>query len=217
MSRRRTKAADTRISILEAALERLDERALADIPAKELADAAGVSTATFFNYFPSKDRLLALFVQLWTIEMAWISTRHPADDPLGAIEAMLQATAEQSEQHPGILAELITFQARHRFGDDVPALTDEDVLRMFPEHDGIVHTRRDAGLETLIPPLLTRAIELGRLRADTHVDLLLAAIASVFFGAPIIAQQSDTLPLTLAYRTQLDWLWSAHAPVTTTG
>ena len=216
-SRREQKAADTRISLLEAVLARLDDRALADIHAKELAAAAGVSPATFFNYFPTKDHLLALFVQLWSVQMAWVSARHHADDPLGAIEAMFEATAAQAQEHPGVLAEIITFQARHRFDEDHPPPTDADVLRMFGPLDGILDVPRDAGLDRLVPPLLARAQTLGQLREDAPLPLIFAAIGTIFFGAPIIAQQADDLPLALAFRAQLRWLWAAHAPPGTTG
>lgn len=210
-SRRAIKAAETRIGILEAALERLDERPLAAIPASELADAAGVSPATFFNYFPSKDDILALFVQLWTVEMAWRVARHPADDPLGAIELMLSATAEGSDEHPGILAEIVAYQTRNHFGGELTPPTDEDLRRRFPELEGIEEVSREAGLQTLVPPLLEHAVELGHLHADTPVTMLFAAIATLFFGAPVLVRQTESLTLEVAFSTQLRWLWDAHA------
>jgi len=215
-TRRQTKAANTRIGLLEAALERLDDRPLSEIPAKELADAAGVSTATFFNYFPSKDDLLALFVLLWSVEMAWTVDRHPPDDPLGAIEAMFTATARSAQEHPGILAEIITFEARHRWAQEHTPPTDADVLRRYPDHPGIVHTRRDAGLDALVPPLLQRARDLGHLDANAPLSLMFAAVGTIFFGAPIIVRQAPTLPLELAWQSQLRWLWAAHAPTAPT-
>jgi len=210
-SRRAIKAAETRIGILEATLERLDERSLAAIPAKELADAAGVSPATFFNYFPSKDDILALFVQLWTVEMAWLVARHPEGDPLGAIERMLASTAERSDAHPGILAEIVAYQTRGRFAGELTPPTDEDLQRMFPDREGITEVSREAGLQTVVPPLLARAAELGHLHPDTPVDLVFAAIATIFFGAPVLVRQTESLSLEVAFTTQLRWLWDAHA------
>lgn len=210
-SRRAIKAAETRIGILEATLARLDERPLASISASELADVAGVSPATFFNYFPSKDHILALFVQLWTIEMAWRVSRHPENDPLGAIELMLASTAERSDEHPGVLAEIVAYQTRHHFGGELTPPTDEDLRRMFPDCEDIEQVSRQAGLETLVPPLLKRAVELGHLRADTPVDLVFAAVATIFFGAPVLVRQTESLTLEVAFTTQLRWLWDAHA------
>jgi AcrR family transcriptional regulator len=210
-SRRAIKAAETRIGILEATLERLDERPLAAISAKELAEVAGVSPATFFNYFPSKDDILALFVQLWTVEMAWRVSRHPEGDPLGAIELMFVSTAQRSDEHPGILAEIVAYQTRNHFGGELTPPTDEDLRRMFPDCEDIEQAPREAGLQTLVPPLLTRAVELGHLHADTPVDLVFAAIATIFFGAPVLVRQTESLSLEVAFTTQLRWLWAAHA------
>jgi AcrR family transcriptional regulator len=55
---RERKAAATRRALARALGERLAARPLGEITADEVAEAAGVSRVTFFNYFPAKERAL---------------------------------------------------------------------------------------------------------------------------------------------------------------
>lgn len=205
---RERKAADTRVSLLEALLRRIDERPLADIPVKELCDEAGVSQATFFNYFESKVDLVKFFIRLWSVDMVAVVTGHPESDPLGAIEAFVVATAGQSDQNPGILAEIVGLQARHRMAGG-ESVTDADLLRAFPDRPELLELPRDAGLEALIPPLVQRAIALGQLSPHTDPTEVVVAVVTIFFGVAVLRRQAPDLPVEVAYGQQLQRLWRA--------
>lgn len=206
---RERKAADTRLRLLQALLERIDERPLADIPVKELCHEAGVSPATFFNYFESKYDLVRFFLRLWSVQMAAIVVGHDADDPLGAIEAIFHTTDAQSEPHPGLLAEIIAHQARYPSTGFGPAPTDADLLRAFPDQPELLDVPRQAGLDELLPPLIARAIELGHLPPGTDPDTVLLGVATIFFGAGVLRRQIPGLPAPVAYGAQLRRLWAA--------
>ena len=69
--RRDRKLAQTRLALLTALRERLAERPLEEINVRELAEAADVSEATFYNHFPTKTDLAIYFVQLWSVDTGW--------------------------------------------------------------------------------------------------------------------------------------------------
>ena len=209
LSLRDRKAADTRDGLLEARLRRLDSRPLSDIPVKELCQEVGVSQATFFNYFGGKEDLILFFLGLWSVDMAATAAAHDPADPLGAIEAIFLSTAAQSDAHPGILAEIIALQARTRVQRAGPAPTDADLLRAFPERPELLAAPRDAGLDSLIPPLVVRAVALGHLPPHTDPGEVLVATATIFFGAAVLRRQAPDLPAEVAYRRQLRRLWTA--------
>ena len=212
MSLRERKAADTKVGLLEALLARLDERPLSAIPVAEICEEVGVSPATFFNYFGSKQAMLVYFIQIWSVQMAAVVRAHPIEDPLGAVEALFVATAEEHARHPGIMAEIVAFQARADPAPGPPP-TDAELRRAFPDQPELLEVPRGVGLDALIPPLIERAVAGCQLPPDTPVPLVFAAVASVFFGAAVLARQipkierAQTLPD--LYRRQLRWLWAA--------
>ncbi len=63
-SLRERKARLTRQALQDAALELVDEHSLEEVTVAQIAERAGVSTRTFFNYFPTKeDAIVSLSVQ----------------------------------------------------------------------------------------------------------------------------------------------------------
>jgi AcrR family transcriptional regulator len=89
MSRRERQREETRRDLARAALELATEHGLANVRVPDIAAAAGVSTRTFNNYFPSKEAAIA-----WpTTERATLLAEgilaRPADEPIG--EALIEA------------------------------------------------------------------------------------------------------------------------------
>jgi AcrR family transcriptional regulator len=90
-SRRERQREETRRDLARAALELAGERGLANVRVPEIAAAAGVSTRTFNNYFPSKEAAIA-----WPAERRWTRMgenllARPAEEPLG--DALVAAVA----------------------------------------------------------------------------------------------------------------------------
>lgn len=208
ITRRQQKAADTRIGLIEALHERLHERALDDIPVKELCDAVGVSQATFFNYYENKHAMLMFYVQLWSIQMAWVAAQHDPADPLGAIEAIFAATAADSAQNPAIMGEIIAYQARYPVSTPSSGPTDADLVRAYPDLHGILEVPRDVGIDGVVLPLLQAAVG-AQLPAHTDVTMALFAVISVFFGVGVLGRQVPDLPIDVLFQRQLGWLWTA--------
>lgn len=90
-SRRERNKARTRQALIDAARALAGERGLDSVTADEIADRAGVSRRTFFNYFPSIEAVVAegLSAPLQRIAEAFL--RRPAgEDPLAAVMAALR-------------------------------------------------------------------------------------------------------------------------------
>ncbi|PRX48743.1 TetR family transcriptional regulator [Prauserella shujinwangii] len=94
---RERKKQQTRRALIETAYHLFERDGYEPTTVARIAEAAGVSTATFFNYFPSKEDLL--FPDSEEILAAGLAaiTRHaPGDDPVdvlaGAVRSMISAT-----------------------------------------------------------------------------------------------------------------------------
>ncbi len=205
---RQKKFAQTKLGLLKAAMEALEERPLEVISVKELCETVSISEASFFNYFARKTDLLVYFVQLWSLEMGWHAARLAEEKGgLAAIEEIFALTARQTVQHPALMAEIIAQQARMPGAPELAEVTLAERLLAYPELEGIGEVQ-GAGLDALLPPLLEQAVENGELPPALDRQGAVVALASLFFGVPIILRRVDVRAIEPAYREQLQWLWA---------
>ena len=205
---RQRKQAQTRLSLLDAVLTRLSDRTLDEIPVQELCDAVSISPASFFNYFPNKSAVLVYFVQLWSLELAWRVRHELAGRPAReAIHEVFAATARQARERPGVMREVLAYQARQAAPIELAELPVLDRLLAYPGRDGIESVPA-VGLDGLLPPLIERAVVEGDLPAATDPQLALLGFAAIFFGVPIVLLRSDPSALEGAYRAALDVHWA---------
>jgi len=85
---------ETTTTIAEAALDLALQRGWRDVTVDDVAEAAGVSRRTFFNYFPTKDEALLHLATTWDAALleAFARSTGPV---LNALEALVVAQAEQ--------------------------------------------------------------------------------------------------------------------------
>src|SRR3989442_7726228 len=70
LGRRERRAAETRERLFRAALRLFEERGFSATTVEDITEAADVGKGTFFNYFPSKEHLLAGFGELQVAKVA---------------------------------------------------------------------------------------------------------------------------------------------------
>jgi AcrR family transcriptional regulator len=75
---RERKKAATRAAIAEAAVARFAERGFEAVPVAEVARAAGVSEATVFNYFPTKESLVLSGLEAFEAALLAAIAQRPA-------------------------------------------------------------------------------------------------------------------------------------------
>jgi AcrR family transcriptional regulator len=64
VGRRNRRAAETRLRLFRCALQLVAERGLPRVTVEDITEAADVGKGTFFNYFESKNHLLATIVDV---------------------------------------------------------------------------------------------------------------------------------------------------------
>lgn len=107
LSRRELNKAATRQAITDASLKLLRTRGPGNFTAEDIAEAAGISRRTFFNYFSSTDAALASIVHNFLDTAIRHLRLRPAGEPLlKSAEAALVALADPKAVAP--LAELFT-------------------------------------------------------------------------------------------------------------
>lgn len=208
LSLRERKFARTKLGLLRAALERIEQRPLDEISVKELCGAAEVSEATFFNYFPRKADILTYFTQLWSLEIAWqLAHTVQSRDGVDAIAEIFRFAARKIQEQPGTIGEVIAFQARNRDRHRPPEPGRAERLLAFPDHAGIERFAAD-GMDQLFARHLQYAIEHGQLPANTHLRSAMIGLVSIFYGVPLTLAQTTPQAIGSAYQYQLTVLWA---------
>lgn len=206
---REQKHARTRQMLLDALVERLSERSLSEIAVSELAAAANISDATFFNHFQNKDALLTFFIQVWSVEIAAyaqrIETEH--ESAIEGITALFDHTAATISLHPNVMLEIISLQARMPAALVPPEVPRADRLLRLPTVASALELP-EAGLGAILPVFLSRAVARGELAARVDVPALTLALASIFFGVPLLLGRKQPDAIGPMYRAQLALVWA---------
>ncbi len=106
LSRRELNKAATREAIAAAALELLRTNGMNGFTADDIANAAGVSRRTFFNYFSSPEAAIASFTQNYLDAVIEQLLLRPAEEPL--LESAQHALTAVAPKDLAILAETFT-------------------------------------------------------------------------------------------------------------
>ena len=169
---RQKKFVRTRLALATALSGALTDLSLNDISVKSLCHKAELSEATFFNYFPSKQELMAYLAQLWLLELCW-QVQHSAEAPKGlpAIQHLFAQLARICVSRPGMMRELIAWIARGGRLNEAMELGALERKLAFPDLEGI-DAIQIKGIDALIVPHLETAIRKGELPDNTLIPTL---------------------------------------------
>jgi AcrR family transcriptional regulator len=207
-SLRERKYAQTKIRLMKAAVQRLNQTSFESLSVKDLCDTVPVSEATFFNYFPRKSDLLAYIGQLWTLEVSWQGQQVVRQTSgLPAIQAVFDRTAQRIQAQPRLMGELIAWQARLREKPELAPITLAERQLAFPNLEGIEETP-GTGLETLLAANVQKAIDAGDLPGNTPINTVMVALLSIYYGVPLALRLANPAAISNMYRQQLLLLWA---------
>ncbi len=208
---RERKHAATKAALTQAIVARLKTESLDEIPVKAVCAEAQVSEATFFNYFPTKAAAVGYRVQLWSIEAQW-AMRHclaAGGSHLAAVREVFATVARAEEATPGVMREVVVFQARHSL--TFTPLTRAEYALHFADQDGI-EALQALGVDQLLRAGLQAAQTAGELAPELDLDALTVTLMSVFFLTPLLGSAIRRGTLSEHYRRQLDILLPAGLP-----
>ena len=124
MGRRERRAAETRLRLFRCALQLFAERGFPNVTVEDITEAADVGKGTFFNYFDSKEGVLAVMaeIQLGKVREALEQATTTGDRTIQAVfRRLLERVAEEPGRSPDLarafLASFLASQAiRHKTG-----------------------------------------------------------------------------------------------------
>jgi len=164
--RRARRQAEIRTRILRAALDLLARQGLFATTVEQITEAADVGKGTFFNYFPTKEHVLAGFgeIQVAKVEAALAEARKNQGPVREVLHRLAHAVAEEPGRSPSLVHGLLV------------ANLSSDPLRALTRHN-MERGRR----------FLARIVAQGQQRGEIRSDLKPSALARLyqqaFFGA----------------------------------
>ena len=205
---RQRKFARTRLALAGALSKALVQQTLSEVSVKALCREAEVSEATFFNYFPSKQELMAYLAQLWLLELGWHAQAAAENSQgLAAIHQLFAHSARTCASRPGLMQELIAWLARGgRLNTSIELGAFERRIA-FPELAGI-ETIPVKGVDAWIVPQLEVAIKTGELPENTLIPTLLSLLLGMVFGVPLTLLPTKPGKIADMYQQQLQLVWS---------
>lgn len=107
--RRARRRAEIRERIFRAALRLFAERGFLDTTVHDITEAADVGKGTFFNYFPTKDHLLAAFssMQLGKVEAVLREAAVRRQPASRVLRRMARALAEEPGRSPALVRAML--------------------------------------------------------------------------------------------------------------
>lgn len=201
------------MSLLDAVINRLYEKPLANITIEEICDDVEISKATFFLYFPQKTDVLVLYGLLWNLEALWMVTHLPKIKPgLGALEYIFKWNGQKVDDHPRLWMEIVAIRALEprkfaqmgRNGTDQVSPVERAIR--FPRLKGIEDIP-EGNFKRLFHINLQAAIEKGELPKHTDIDAAFLSLACIFYGVPLMSFEKTKMDCTSGYHNQLQMLW----------
>lgn len=193
--RRARRAAETREKLFRAALQQFAERGFQATTVEQITEAADVGKGTFFNYFPTKEHVLAAFgdLQLSRVERLLAAVRQGGRPFLELFREFLGAIGEEPGRSPHLMRALMAAK-----------MTSEPVRRILCE--------RMLRGRALLAEALRLAQKRGEVRRDVEPQLLARNLQQAFFGTMLLWCVNPTEPLAQRIADMCPLVWPALSP-----
>jgi AcrR family transcriptional regulator len=200
-NRRERRRAETRERIIRSALRLFSERGVTATTVEDITNAADVGKGTFFNYFPSKEHILAHLCQLQMgkIREFVAQAMHSGETMDRVLYKLALIITEEFAHSPDLVRSILapffsTESARDQIADDL-------------EQD-----------REILAELMAARQQLGEIRADiVPMDLALQAQRALF-GTTILWSLEPSKPLPDCLKEMSNVLWSGiRAPTKSRG
>ncbi len=150
---------------------------------KAIAEDAGITEMTFFNYFKKKEDVLRYMMGTWIAEFVVLQQQKTLKGEK-AIRRFFSHTADKVATHPGLMVSYISYLVTNEMDPSPNILEPADRYLCFPDQPDVWHMELKDGNELLI-----QYLQEFDPQADHQSSLL--HLASAFFGDVLIAHTAN--------------------------
>lgn len=206
-SLREKKHARTKIALMNAFIERLQNSRFENISIKDVCRSAEISEGTFFNYFPEKIDVITYYVNLMTMQVIWKARRKVAEGKhIDLINAFFEELADELTKI-NITYEIISIMVVQHERPKKAVIADIEKHLVFPDL---------AGIEKMEPLLIYEffgqcmedARNSGELPKSIKLNDALVSLITIMVGTMIAVKFINIKDIKHQYRRQLKTLWT---------
>ena len=209
LSLRERKYAQTKIALVNAAVNLMKEKRFKDIALKELCDTIPISEMTFYHYFPKKTDLLVYVIQLWGLELAWKRKQWEQEKSgLEIIATIFETTAQKTEENPIFFAEAVRMFSQRLEKPCFEDLSIAEKLSAFPDFPGIENIQvTPMEIPDMLKAYLEQAVREGELPESADLDMLALMLEALQHGSLMKAYWQRKVSWRVIYKQQLQLIW----------
>jgi len=206
-SLREKKHARTKIALMNAFMERLQNCRFEDISIREVCKSAEISEGTFFNYFPEKIDVITYYVNLMTMKIIWKARQKASTGKyIALLNAFFEEMADEFSKI-NIKYEIISIIVVQHEKPKKAVIPDIEKHLFFPDF---------AGIEDISPLLIDEffkecmegALKSGELPGSVNIDNALVSLMTIMVGTMIAVKFSNIKNIKYQYLRQLQILWT---------
>lgn len=207
-SLREKKHVRTKVGLMNAFMERLQDCRFDDISVREICRSVEISEGTFFNYFPEKIDVVVYYLHCITLELMWSARRQAPPGrfiPLiDSLFAQIAAKLDSVNLIYQILSALLVQNERPRR----MTLSELEKKTVFPNCEGI-EAVPTLMLDEFLVECIKGALKSGELPVTTNINDTRVSLMSIIMGTLIAIKFDDLEGREYHYMRQLQALWKS--------
>lgn len=199
MSRRERKKEETRLNILQTALDLFRVKGFQDTSMEEIAESTDISKGTLYNYFESKEAILSAYIQTTTAnfgqEMESLLNKHQGVE--SRLRLLLNFKHDLLGKDLELTAIYLSYRMQTLFSSPLPG---SPFTRPFSNPS--VATQR-SGLENVVIKIISDAQQNKEIRSDLPVLVLARSFQLMSINYFLFCQSANDSSETEQLREQL--------------
>ena len=199
--KRELNKAKTRLNVLNTVYRLTSKSNFKDLKTKSIAEEAGITEMTFFNYFNKKEDILRYMMGLWALDLMVLQHRQPMVGE-AAIRRLFMHTAEHVKKHPRLMANFVASLLTSDISPEGHAIEAADRFVLYPELPSELYKAKIPNGNEILMQHLDEMYP----RTDHSEDLI--HLASCFYGDVIVSHTAG-LDIDLLYNQSLDLIFRA--------
>lgn len=203
---REKKFARTKIGLMNAFIDRLQNSRFDDISIREVCHEAEVAEGTFFNYFPEKIDVIRYYLQLLTLKMVWRAQNEvPVGQYLALINSFFSQTATELN-NVNVIYQIISVLLVQREKPKKIEISAFEKQLAFPTCKGVEDSPVIV-LDDWLKDGVAAALKNGELPPKTNVDDVTVSLMTILIGTLLALKFGNVKGRDYHYRRQLQALW----------